>query len=173
MNAFLNALPLRAGLTTILTLGGGLAWAAPPALDADPVAFLRFIETSPSPQAQSARREVAAGPAALAHERGFARKEGIAVVPAQINRPLPPDDRNAAPLYLKLSRLVHDRSIPTFWTPPRRRLSGKCAPSSAHRMCRMGSPRPPSGRQRDGRPRRRPMTSRMRSPGGCRRSQMS
>ena len=102
---------LGAALAAAFILCGNPASAVPPALDADPVGFLRFIETSPSPQAQSARREIAAGPAALAHARAEAQKEGIAVFAAQLNPALPPDDRNAAPLYLKLAQRVHDRSL--------------------------------------------------------------
>ena len=108
----MNAFPLRAALAAALTLCGGLASAAPPpALYGDPVGYLRFIETSPSTEAEAARREIAAGPAALAHERTEARKEGIAVFAAQLNLPLPPDDRNAALPYLKLSQRLHDRSL--------------------------------------------------------------
>lgn len=108
----MNALPLRVALTAALALCSGLAFAAPPpVLDGDPIGFLRYIETSKSPQARTARREAAAGPTALALARTEARKEGIAVFPAQLNRPLPPEDQNAAPLYLKLSQRVHDRSL--------------------------------------------------------------
>ena len=106
----MNAYSLRAALAAALTLCGGLACAAPPpALDKDPVGFLRFLETSPSPPARAARREAAAGPAALARERAFARQEGIAVFPAQLNRPLPPDGQNAAPLYRKAEALRRGR----------------------------------------------------------------
>ena len=102
----MNAFPMRAGLAAAFTLWGGLAYAAPiPALDKDPAAFLRYVESSPSPEAKAARQKIAAGPAALARERALAQKEGIAVFPAQLNRPLPPDDRNAAPLYLKAAPL--------------------------------------------------------------------
>jgi len=98
--------PLRAALAAFCLLSGGLAHAAPPpTLDKYPVALLHFVESSPSPQAQAARREIAAGPTALARERTLAQKEGIAVFPAQLNRPLPPDDQNAAPLYLKAEAL--------------------------------------------------------------------
>ena len=96
----------RAGLAVALTLMGGLAHAATPsALDQDPAAYLRFLQTSPSPQAVKARREITNGPAALARERIAAQKEDIAVFPAQLNPPLPPDDQNAAPLYEKLAAL--------------------------------------------------------------------
>jgi len=100
------AFPLRAALAAFCLLAGGLTHAAPPpALDKDPVGFLRFVQSSPAPRAKVARRAIAAGPASLARERALAQGEGIAVFPAQLNRPLPPDDQNAAPLYLKAEAL--------------------------------------------------------------------
>lgn len=108
----MHTFPLRAGLTVAFILWSGLASAAPiPALDKDPAGFLRYVETSPSPEAKAARQKIAAGPAALARERALAQKEGIAVSPAQLNRPLPPDDQNAAPLYLRLEALRHAKPL--------------------------------------------------------------
>ena len=108
----MNTFPLRAGLAVVLTFWSGLAFAAPvPTLDKDPAGFLRYAESSPSPEARAARQEIAVGPAALAHERALAQKEGIAVFPAQLNRPLPPDDQNAAPLYLRLDALRHAKPL--------------------------------------------------------------
>lgn len=106
----MNHFPLRVGLAAVLALWGGLAPAAPlPDLDKDPAGFLRFyaryVQTAPSPEVRAIRRNVAAGPAALARERALARQEGLAVFPAQLNRPLPPDDQNAAPLYRKAEAL--------------------------------------------------------------------
>jgi hypothetical protein len=102
----MHTFSLRAGLAAAFTLCSGLAHAAPvPTLDKDPAGFLRYVESSPSPAAKAARQKIAAGPAALARERALAQKEGLAVVPAQLNRPLPPDDQNAAPLYLKAAAL--------------------------------------------------------------------
>ena len=106
----MNASYLRAALAAAFILSSGPASAAPmPAPDADPIGALRFALSSPSPQARAVRREVAAGPAALARERAQARNEGLAVFPAQLNRPLPPDDRNAAPLYLRAAALRRSR----------------------------------------------------------------
>jgi len=104
----MNASCLCAGLAAI-ALFGGPAYAAAPASDQDPLGALRFALSSSSSQAKALRREVATGPAALAHERALARREGLAVFPAQLNRPLPPDDRNAAPLYLKAAALRRGR----------------------------------------------------------------
>ena len=108
----MNARLLPTALAAALALCAGIAYAVPPPdPDADPVGALRFALSSLTPQAEAVRREVAAGPAALARERTLARKEGLAVFPVQLNRPLPPEDRNAAPLYLELSRLVHDNTL--------------------------------------------------------------
>ena len=108
----MNARLLPTALAAALALCAGIAYAVPPPdPNADPVGALRFALSSLTPQAEAVRREVAAGPAALARERTLARKEGLAVFPVQLNRPLPPEDRNAAPLYLELSRLVHDNTL--------------------------------------------------------------
>ena len=103
---------LLTACSVALALLGGIAQAAPvPLLEKDPAGFLRYVQSSPSPEAQAARRTVADGPAALARERALAQKEGIAVFPAQLNRPLPPEDRNAAPLYVKLDALRHAKPL--------------------------------------------------------------
>ncbi len=108
----MNFFPLRAGLAVAFIFWGGLASAAPtPVLDQDPAGFLRYVDSSPSPEARTARREISAGPAALARERALAQKEGVAVFPAQLNRLLPPDDQNAAPLYLKYFQMRRDKPI--------------------------------------------------------------
>jgi len=108
----MHTFSLRAGLAAAFTLCSGLAHAAPvPTLDKDPVGFLRYVQSSPSPEAKAARQEIAVGPVALARERALAQKEGLAVVPAQLNRPLPPDDRNAAPLYVRLDTLRHAKPL--------------------------------------------------------------
>lgn len=103
----MNALLAAALLLVPPPLSAG---AAPvPTLDKDPAGYLRYVQTSPDPEAAVARREIAAGPAALARERAAARKEGLAVFPVQLNRPLPPDDQNAAPLYVKVAALRRGR----------------------------------------------------------------
>lgn len=57
------------------------------------------------------RRFVAAGPANLAREEAAARQEGIPLTSAQLQRPLPPPSQNAAPLYVKLTKLLHDKPL--------------------------------------------------------------
>ena len=61
---------------------------------------------------QSAMREfIAADPAHLAREEASARQEGIPLTAAELQKPLPPPSQNAAPLYTKLTKLLHDRPM--------------------------------------------------------------
>ncbi len=108
-----HPIALRAGLAVACTLlFGGCVHPAPiPTLDKDPAGYLRFLQTSPSPEAVAARHEIADGTAALARERAAAQNEGISVFPAQLNRPLPPESENAAPLYVKLDALRHAKPL--------------------------------------------------------------
>lgn len=57
------------------------------------------------------RRFIAAGPANLARQEASARSEGIPLTAAQLQRPLPPPSQNAAPLYVKLTKLLHDKPL--------------------------------------------------------------
>jgi len=57
------------------------------------------------------RRFIAAGPANLAREEAAARQEGIPLTAGQLQRPLPPPSQNAAPLYVKLTKLLHDKPL--------------------------------------------------------------
>ncbi len=57
------------------------------------------------------RQFTAAGPANLAREEALARQAGMALGPEQIQLPLPPASQNAAPLYSKLSLLLHDKPL--------------------------------------------------------------
>ena len=62
-------------------------------------------------QAQTMRQFIAAGPAALAREEAAARQAGVPLDPAQLQQPLPPPGQNAAPLYIKLTQLLHDKPL--------------------------------------------------------------
>ena len=62
-------------------------------------------------QQAAIRRFIAAGPASLAREEAEARREGIPLTAAQLQKPLPPPSQNAAPLYVKLTALLHDRPM--------------------------------------------------------------
>jgi len=57
------------------------------------------------------RRFIDAGPASLAREEAAARQEGIPLTAQQLQRPLPPPAQNAAPLYTKLTKLLHDKPL--------------------------------------------------------------
>lgn len=57
------------------------------------------------------RRFIAAGPANLAREEASALREGIPLTAGQLQRSLPPPSQNAAPLYTKLTKLLHDKPL--------------------------------------------------------------
>ncbi len=59
----------------------------------------------------AARRFIDAGPANLAREEAAARREGIPLTAQELQKPLPPPDQNAAPLYTKLTKLLHDKPL--------------------------------------------------------------
>ena len=60
---------------------------------------------------RASRRFLAAGPAKLVRERTAAQAVGILLDAGQLQQPLPPVSQNAAPLYVKLTKLLHDRPI--------------------------------------------------------------
>ena len=62
-------------------------------------------------QGAAARRQIADGPAHLAREEAAARREGIPLTAQELQRPLPPPGENAAPLYVKLTKLLHDKPL--------------------------------------------------------------
>ncbi len=62
-------------------------------------------------QSQAGRQLIAAGPANLAREEAAARQEGIPLTARQLQQPLPPPSQNAAPLYTKLTALLHDKPL--------------------------------------------------------------
>ena len=57
------------------------------------------------------RRQIAEGPANLAREEAVARREGIPLTAQELQQPLPPPNQNAAPLYTKLTKLLHDKPL--------------------------------------------------------------
>lgn len=57
------------------------------------------------------RQFAAAGPANLAREEAAARREGIPLTAHELQQPLPPASQNAAPLYVKLTKLLHDKPL--------------------------------------------------------------
>ena len=80
-------------------------------MERDPIGYLHYLETSTDPAAVSVRRQIASGPADLARAREAAAKEGIPLDAAALQKPLPPDDQNAAPLYQKLFQLLKDKPL--------------------------------------------------------------
>ena len=83
----------------------------PPAITKDPVAYLHFLETSADPAAAAVREQIESGPADLARAREAAAKAGVPLVPDALQKPLPPDDQNAAPVYQKLFQLLRDKPL--------------------------------------------------------------
>ena len=87
------------------------AQATPPTMTRDPVAYLHVLETSTDPAAVAVRKQIEAGPADLARAREAASKEGIPLDPDALQKPLPPDDQNAAPVYQKLFQLLKAKPL--------------------------------------------------------------
>ena len=69
------------------------------------------LNTRQQQQATLLRKFIAAGPANLAREQALARQAGMVLTPAQMQQPLPPASRNAAPLYTKLTALLRDKPL--------------------------------------------------------------
>ena len=93
--------------------------AAPPRIEKDPVAYFRYLQTSADPPAVALRKRIENGPADLASAQAAALKEGLILDPAKMQRPLPPEGQNAAPLYAKLAKLLKDKplNLPLYAQP--------------------------------------------------------
>lgn len=88
------------------------AGAAPPKPNfADMPAYLTALNQSQDPAALSIRRRIANGPADLARERAAAEQAGLPIHLSQLQQPLPPADRNAAPLYVELEALRKQKPL--------------------------------------------------------------
>lgn len=57
------------------------------------------------------RQQIADGPADLAQEEEAAHREGILLSAQELQQPLPSPDLNAAPIYTKLTKLLHDKPL--------------------------------------------------------------
>ena len=101
--------PLAA--TAFLALAGLARAQTPAQMERDPVGVLHTLETATDPHSVAVRRQIEAGPADLARARAEIEKDGIALDPASLQKPLPPPDQNAAPLYGKLAQLLHDHPL--------------------------------------------------------------
>lgn len=62
-------------------------------------------------QQATLRRFADAGPVNLVREKVAAQRLGVPLTPAQLQSPLPPAGQNAAPLYVKLTKLLHDKPL--------------------------------------------------------------
>ena len=84
---------------------------SPPSMQKDPVAYVHYLQTSTDPQAIAIRTQIENGPADLAKAKAAALQAGLVLDPAKLQRPLPPDGQNAAPLYAKLADMLHDKPL--------------------------------------------------------------
>jgi len=101
--------PLAAFVSLALA---GLAHAQTPAqMERDPIGVLHSLETATDARTVAVRRQLEAGPADLARARAEIAKDGISLDPSRLQKPLPPPDQNAAPLYQKLFQLLHDKPL--------------------------------------------------------------
>ena len=99
-------------LTACLAFATMPGQAAPPTPDFTNLpAYIRALNRSEDPQAVAIRRQIADGPAALARERAAAQADGIPLGPKQLQRPLPPPDQNAAPLYQQLTQMLTQKPM--------------------------------------------------------------
>ena len=69
------------------------------------------VNTQHQRQVTLMRKFIAAGPESLRREQALDRQAGMALTPAQMQRPPPPASQNAAPLYTKLTALLHDKPL--------------------------------------------------------------
>lgn len=88
-----------------LLLPAACTQADPPLFSPNIPAYLQALNRSTDPAAHAVLARIASGPTDLAHERTLAEKEGIVTRAGQTQRPLPPTDENAAPLYVQLDAL--------------------------------------------------------------------
>ncbi len=114
-----HAASLAAAFSCCLSLAAQAG--TPPNLDKDPIAYLHYLQNSTDPQAVAIRQQIESGPADLASARAAALKEGLVLDPEKLQRPLPPEGQNAAPLYIKLAKMLKDRplNLPLYAQPLR------------------------------------------------------
>ena len=103
----------------LLTLTGTARAQTAEQIGRDPMGVLHALETATDPRTVALRRQIEAGPADLARARAAIEKDGVSLDPARLQRPLPPDGQNAAPLYAKLFQVLHDRplNLPLYAQP--------------------------------------------------------
>ncbi len=95
----------------LLTLTGTAHAQTAEQIGRDPMGVLHRLETATDPRSVALRRQIMSGPADLARARAEVAKDGFSLDPARLQRPLPPEESNAAPLYTKLFQLLRDRPV--------------------------------------------------------------
>jgi hypothetical protein len=103
--------PLAALACACLALTGDARAQTPSQIGRDPIGVLHTLETATDARSVAVRRQIEAGPADLARARAEIEKDGVSLDPAALQRPLPPPDQNAAPLYQKLFQLLRDKPL--------------------------------------------------------------
>ena len=96
---------------TLLPLMGAARAQTPAQVEHDPMGVLYKLKTGTDPKTVALRRRIKAGPADLARAKAALKNDGISLDPAGLQKPLPPPELNAAPLYSKLFRLLHDKPL--------------------------------------------------------------
>ena len=96
---------------TLLPLMGAARAQTPAQIGRDPMGVLYKLKTATDPKTVALRRRIEAGPADLARALAAIKKDGVPLDPVSLQRPLPPPDLNAAPLYTMLFRLLRDKPV--------------------------------------------------------------
>lgn len=115
----MNPLKAFALLFLLLTTTSVVRAALPPPDFNDLAGYRRALQASTDPDAKQLLQQIADGPADLARERAQAQKEGLPLDSAQLQRPLPPADQNAAPLYQQIGQILKDKplNLPRYADP--------------------------------------------------------
>lgn len=80
-------------------------------MERDPVGTLHALETAADPHSAALRKQIEAGPSDLAKARAALAQDGVLLDPASLQKPLPLEGQNAAPLYAKLFQLLKDKPL--------------------------------------------------------------
>jgi hypothetical protein len=108
--------PIRRTLLLILTAAAAISVGMPRPEAAAPLShdtheFLRKFGKLSKRQVEELTAQIEQGPRDLAAQRAAARREGIPLKPSELQAPLPPTDRNAAPVYRQLAELLQEKPL--------------------------------------------------------------
>ena len=103
--------PLAALACACLALTGDARAQTLEQMGRDPMGALHTLETATDTRSVTLRRQIEAGPADLARARAEMAQDGVSLDPVALQRPLPPPDQNAAPLYQKLFQVLKDKPL--------------------------------------------------------------